>query len=156
MKKIFLLCLIYCLQVFGENIKLINNSIYPLIAEIYDASGVLQASIRIDKNQMHIWYSDNSPFKNNNDQPRTPYSVHWLCMPNAEAKNKDGEKNIAEFGVWPNVPSGATVTSLGSPLGSKTCSTRVPKDKETDQKTKDKTNGFNNWSNDGGQTWTND
>jgi len=157
---------------FGVSITLYNNSVFPLIADIYDARGNLLTSIKVRAGQTHIWgqNSDSSPFAKQPNRTYTPYTVRWVCQTqqpydySAAPKNKKQKakkkKYVSEYGSWNNVARGSLVSALEATSGTKTCVIRKKDKKGTQPHTpasKDRENsGFNNFSNDGGQTWTND
>lgn len=173
-KFLFILCFTLPIGGFTESITLYNNSSYRLYAEIYNAVGDKESTVRLQPNQTFIWYSDESPFIKQYDTPYTPYTVRWVCAdtrpydyspPPKAVKGKpkpERQRYSSDFASWEAVPPGATVTALGSPGGTKTCVVKKRPEKtrkmkpSSPQKIPYSSQGFNNWSNDGGQTWTND
>lgn len=165
-----------CNNLIAGSITLINNSVFNLTANIYNAQGAYLDSVPMSAGQTHIWYGDEeASFSDTMNSPYTPYKVRWLCdtsrpynytvpPPKTEKDEKEKEKipeYSSEYGSWDSVPTGGTVTALGSPNGSKTCV--VKKGEKTgrrsgdDRPTGDRRNdGRGAWSNDGGQTWQND
>lgn len=179
MKKVVVLFVLGCCLcstlLFSSSLQLTNDSIFPLIAVIHNAQGDLEDRVKLSPGQTFLWYRNDSPFKGNMDQPYTPFTIRWICNtsrpydynPPPKKKGQQRQQYESEFGSWPNVPTGAMVTALGSPAGTKTCVVRKEqsKSKKADrnalpgQRPSQKAganDGFNNWSNDGGQSWSND
>lgn len=150
--RIILFLLPVCL--WGESLQLINDSVYPLIAQIYDANGDIQGSIPVSPGNTHMWYRPLNPFEQQPNRPTTPYQVRWLCKP---CKNESLKGRLFIFGTWTQVPLPSTITAMGSPTGPRTCTCKYKKTKEQEIYIRNRENqGFNTWSNDGGQTWRND
>lgn len=181
MKKAIVLftlgCSLLSTLLFSSSLQLTNDSTFPLIAYIFDAQGNLEDSIRLQPGQTYMWYRNDSSFKGQMDQPYTPFTIRWVCNtsrpydynPPPKKKDEKRQQYQSEFASWTNVPTGALVSALGCPAGTKTCVVRK-KQSEADQpdqkrpksqqqqrqSQKDANAGFNNWSNDGGQNWSND
>jgi len=162
-----LLSLVFTLFLDAASLTLINDSNYPLYANIYNAAGDKETSIRMSPGRTYIWVQGQSPFKKQYDTPTTPYTIRWTCIGDqpynySTEKKQPKQKYISEYGVWNNVPLSATVNALGSMSGTHTCTIKKaplkkpPTPIERYKKRKYTNEGYNNWSNDGGQTWTND
>ncbi len=155
---------------FPLAITLINDSAYPLNAQIIDANGEHLALIHLIEGQMYIYDIPEGSFDESPNQAYTPLTVIFLCesarpydysTPPAKGSKNEQKKNTSEyveqFGIWTGVPRSATVTALGAPAGSKSCIMKKnPKIKGFSKSSRLETNGTNRWSNDGGSTWTND
>ena len=138
----------------GESIQLINDSVYPLIAQIYNANGELQGAVNVSPGYIHMWYRPVTPFSPQPNRPTTPYQVRWLCKP-CKAESLKGRAEI--FGTWTQVPLPSTITAMGSPAGPRTCTCKYKKKQTTEIPIRKQQNyAIDTWSNDGGQTWTND
>ncbi len=165
---VFLAFLFPILSLKAASVTLVNDSVFPLYANIYNAAGDLEESIKMSSGQTFIWNRDLSPFKKQYDTPTTPYTIRWHCTGSqpydySVGKKKPQQQYVSEYGVWNNVPLGATVNAQGSTSGNMTCtlrkekpSTKKPSAVERAKKRQYSNQGFNNWSNDGGQTWSND
>jgi hypothetical protein len=177
-KSIAFLLLAYA-SLFSSSLTLVNDSSFPLIAEIYGAQGDKLFSTKLASGQTYIWYLNDTPFKKGgSDTLNTPFTVRFICnMPspydyNTPSKNQKDKpkppKYQTEFGSWEAVPTGATVNALSCTSGAKTCvvKKKSPDTQETEkqppsrasksQAQKREENSFSNWENDGGQDWTND
>jgi len=155
---------------FASSLTLVNDSPYPLTAEIFNANNEKLAAIKLSQNQTYIWGDNQSPFKKQNDTTITPFTITFVCAnarpydyspPPKKGSNVKRQAYQAEFGSWVGVPTGATVNALGVNGGSRSCVIKqgtkkgAPTVKRPGPKNS-KNDGFNNFSNDGGQTWTND
>lgn len=173
MKGFFLLSLLLFSSLFGINIRLYNDSAFLLNAEIYDNTGELLKTIRIDPGMTYIYDDDREydNFAQNTNTPYTPYTIKWICQtqqpfdysapPPKGKKDQDKRDYETEYGSWDNVVRGAYVTAQGSPSGNKTCVLKKEKNKKPPRpyqppSRSQQSDGFSNWSNDGGQTWSND
>ncbi len=155
---------------FSASLSLVNDSAFPLTAEIFNASNDHVASIKLAPNQTYMWNDNQSPFKKQYDSTTTPFTISFVCANarpydyNPPSKKGTKVKKPAyqsEFGSWVGVPTGATVNALGVNGGTKSCVIKKGAKKGATAAKKPgpknaKNEGFNNWSNDGGQTWTND
>lgn len=158
--------LLFWVPLCSYSITLLNDSQYPLFARVYSAPGDLLTEVKLAPQQMYIWQYELSPYVKQNDRPFTPFTIRWVCQntrpydyspPPEKGSKKKRQEYQSEFGVWENVPTGATVNALGSPTGVKTCVVRKETKKPRPTPPKGHApGGFNNWSNDGGQTWSND
>lgn len=174
MRVQLLLSLCFCSSLFGINIRLLNDSAFPLDAEIYDNTGEHLTTITLNPQMTYIYDDDReySNFEQNINTPYTPYTVKWICHisqpfdysqppPKDKKKEKEKKEYTTEYGTWDNVVRGAYVTAQGSPSGSKTCVVKKKDGKKSQEPYQPpsrslQSGGFNNWSNDGGQTWSND
>ncbi len=150
-------------------ITLVNDSPFPLTAEIFNAANDHLASIKLSANQSYIWNDNQSPFKKQSDSTITPFTITFVCAnarpydynppPKKDSKEKR-QTYQSQFGSWTGVPTGATVNALGVNGGTKSCVIKkgakkgAPPVKKPGPKNS-KNDGFNNFSNDGGQTWIN-
>ena len=151
-------------SLYCASITLLNDSQFKLTAVIYNAAGQKEGSQQLHPGQTFMWYGGNfyDPFKEQLNQPYAPYTVVWQCNEHGPSNKKGSKKKdryTSEFGTWTNVSVGSTVTAMGSPLGTKSCT--VPKHDKKDKRPapshkNSQDSGFNNFSNDGGQSWTND
>lgn len=145
-----------------------NDSAYPLNAQIIDRAGRHLALVHLAPGQLYIYDASQGAFDANINATYTPFTVIFLCDSgrpfdySTPHKPKKGEKvnkseYINQFGVWTHVPRGSTVNALGCPAGTKSCvmkrNQRVNGKKKSGSR---ETEGSNAWSNDGGSTWTND
>lgn len=175
MKRVFFLSLLCASPLLSVNIRLLNDSAFPLKAEIYDNTGEHLTTIRLDPGMTYIYDDDREydNFDQNINTPYTPYTVKWICEtkqpfdytpppPKGQKQDKAKQKDYdTEYGSWDNVVRGAYVTAQSSPSGSKTCVTPKQKGKKSQKpyeppSRSEQSGGFSNWSNDGGQTWSND
>ena len=157
---------------FSTSIQIINDSSFALNAQVLDRTGRLLDIIHLVAGQMYIYDVSQSSFEPNTDSTYTPYTVIFLCesgrpydyslpkkqdQKNANQKKQAPPEYISQFGIWTNVPRGATVTALTSPEGTKSCTMKKQKKLNKRKNSGNSTNeGSGNWSNDGGQTWSND
>ena len=150
---IWLILFPYCLG--AQSLQLINDSVYPLIAEIYDANGKIQGTVPVSPGYVHLWYGiQQDPFQPQPNRPTTPYQVRWVCKP-CKAESLKGRSDI--FGSWPQVPVPSTITAMGSPSGPRTCRCKYKKQPTYQVPIRRQENyAIDTWSNDGGQTWSND
>ena len=155
---------------FSASLSLVNDSAFPLTAEIFNAANDRLAIIKLSPNQIYMWNDNQSPFTKQYDSTTTPFTITFVCANarpydyNPPPKKGSKTKRVGyktQFGSWTGVPTGATVNALGVNGGTKSCvikkgkETKIPPPKRPGPKYS-KSDGFNNWSNDGGQTWTND
>lgn len=102
-----LIFMIFSSSLMAGSIKLFNNTIYPLIAQIHAASGEILGEVSLKAREAKTW-SNYSSF--NTKQSETPYSVIWYCLDNDKTP----------FSVIEGIGSGSTITAMqGS--GSHTC-----------------------------------
>lgn len=145
-----------------------NDSAYPLNVQVLDRAGRHLAYIHLDAGQLFIYDASQGAFDKNINATYTPFTVIFLCDSgrpydySQPQKHKKGQKvhkseYINQFGVWTDVPRGSTVNAMGCPAGSKSCVVRKNNKVKGKRSSEFRTTaGSNNWSNDGGQTWTND
>ncbi len=168
--SLFLWGLLCIPPLFSSSLTLINDSAFPLTAEIFNAAGDHIATVKLSQNQTYMWNDNQSPFIKQNDSTITPFTITFVCTnsrpydynppPKKGSKTKRASYQ-SEFGSWTGVPTGATVNALGVNGGTRSCVIKkgakkgAPPVKKPGPKNQ-KNEGFNNWSNDGGQTWTND
>jgi hypothetical protein len=164
----FFSLIFFKVSLFSASLTLINDSQFPLTAVITNAAGENIASVKLAIGQSYSWNDNQSPFKKQNDNTTTPFTITFLCKdtrpydyssPDKKDKNsKKGPSYQMEFGAWTGVPTGATINALGCNNGNKTC---VVKKKQTTQKpsitqkNKQKKDAFNDFENNGGETWMN-
>jgi len=171
LNKVLFLFLLGCgfTPLFSTSIQLMNDSAYPLNAQVLDRAGRHLAYIHLLPGQLYIYDASQGAFDKNINATYTPFTVLFLCDSGRPydysvrpKKPKKGQKvnnseYIDQFGVWTHVPRGSTVNALGCPYGTKSCISRTNKkvhSKKTSQGTRNE--GSNSWSNDGGSSWTND
>jgi len=149
---------------FPVAITLINDSAYPLNAQIIDANGEHLALIHLIEGQMYIYDIPEGSFDENPNEAYTPLTVIFFCESarpydysspppkgSKDEKNANKSEYVEQFGIWTGVPRSATVTALGAPAGSKSCVMKKnPKVKGFSKSSRLETNGSNRWSNDGG------
>jgi|GEM_PF-2529585 len=171
-KSIFFIFGFTLLPLFSTSISLINDSAFTLNAQIIDCTGRLLDIIHLVSGQMYIYNVSQGSFEPNTDETYTPFTIIFLCessrpynyTPPEKDEDKDPKEKkdkppeyISQFGIWTNVPTGATVNALGSPQGTKSCVIRKNSKLQKRENSQNSLNeGSGNWSNDGGQTWTND
>lgn len=159
-------------QLLADSIMLINDSIFPLRVEIYNAFGAKETTISLTPGQTLTWNKNLSPYNTQYDVSTSPYTVKWFCTntqpydyrppPPKDKKDKNKEKEshyVSEFGSWTNVPSGATVNALASTNGTTTCVVKKKKKEPpppNQPPPKKPPGSLGNWENDGGETWGND
>ncbi|MGR3973865.1 MAG: hypothetical protein QRY72_04800 [Candidatus Rhabdochlamydia sp.] len=102
----FLLSICLKMQLFAGSVRLVNDSSYPLIAQIYAADGTYLGDEKVSKRQTTQWNSSDK--KQNFTDSQTPYTVKWMCLQGKE------------FSICRQVSTGATVTAMGG-TGSYTC-----------------------------------
>jgi hypothetical protein len=157
---------------FSTSISIINDSAFNLNAQVLDRTGRLLDLIHLVAGQMYIYDVSQGSFEPNSDQTYTPFTIIFLCesgrpydysTPKKEDQTDPDQKKekpseyISQFGIWTDVPRGATITALGSPQGTKSCVMRKHAKLVKRKKSDNSTNaGSGNWSNDGGQSWSND
>ena len=155
---------------FAASLTLVNDSAFPLTAEIFNAANNHLASVKLSSNQTYMWNDTQSPFIKQNDWTSTPFTVVFVCAngrpydynpPPKKGSKAKRQSYESQFGSWIGVPTGATVNALGVNGGTRSCVLKkgtkkgAPPQKKPGPKNS-KNEGFNNFSNDGGQTWTND
>lgn len=161
---------LFSVPLFCASLSLVNDSAFPLTAEIFNASNDHLASIKLTPNQTYMWNDNQSPFRKQYDSTTTPFTITFICAnarpydynpPPKKGSKKQRQSYQTQFGSWVGVPTGATVNALGVNGGTKSCVIKKGTKKGASPVKKPgpknaKNEGFNNWSNDGGQTWTND
>ncbi len=105
MKAIFALCLFCFTTLYAGSVRIMNDSHFPLKAEVISADGNSKGKISINPQQQATWQDSNSGA---NVWSQTPYTVVFTC--------KDGK----QFGVLSGIQQGATVTALSS-FGDRYC-----------------------------------
>lgn len=151
---------------FAGSVMLINDSHFPLIAQIFNAVGDERTSIRLTPGQQLTWNDNQSSFSKQYDEPTTPYTVRFLCLTSRpydyvsppKNKNKANKRPSyqAEFGAWTNVATGQLVNALGCTQGTKSCViSNKSKQYHSPQSREYKKQSFNDFTNDGGETWIN-
>ncbi len=115
MKKVLLFLLISAGLYAGE-VRLQNNSPFPLVAQVSNASGKVVGTKDVPPHQTVTWEGDwaGSPVS------ETPYSVRWMC--------KNGGK---EFSSCTFVGEGAMVSAETCP-GAKTCPMKKQSGEDTE------------------------
>ena len=165
-KKALLFLLFLYNSLSAGSVMIINDSHFPLIAQIFNAAGDERGSVRLVPQQQFTWNDSDSSFKKQYDAPTTPYTVRFLCLtsrpydyvtpPKNQEKSKKRPSYQAEFGSWTNVPTGAMVNALGCNQGSKSCViSNKSKQYKAPQSREFKKQSFNDFTNDGGETWIN-
>ncbi len=156
--------------IYAASLTLINDSQFPLTAVITNAAGEKMASVKLAVGQSYSWNDNQSPFKKQNDNTTTPFTITFLCKDarpydynSGNNNNQKGNKNKTsyqtEFGAWTGVPTGATVNALGCNNGNKTCVVKKKSKKQQpsiQQNKGPKKGAFNDFENNGGETWMND
>lgn len=107
MRKAYFFLLLTVSAHAGE-VRLQNDSPYPLIAQVSNAAGKVVGTQEVPPQQTVTWEGDWS----GGEVSQTPYSVRWIC--------KNGGK---EFSACTFVSEGALVTAETCP-GNKTCPTK--------------------------------
>lgn len=120
--KYFLFFLI--LPLFGETIRLVNDSTFPLEVAIFGFDGTELEVLDMPAQDTLIWELGYWGFSPNPTKTTTPYQVVFYC--------ESGEM----FGAWYQVPSGALVNAQGSPSGSKGCKVNKNKKKLPNKNTR--------------------
>lgn len=169
-------------HLLAVSLNIVNDSVYPLRAEIYNAAGAKEGAVTLSPRQQTIWYGDNGAFRPMDNSTTTPYTVRFICEAGrpydySVKKPKKGApvppKYQSAFGSWEGVPPSATVTAQGCTSGSKTCVVKkhqkqpdekpgpsyihpTPKRHPNERPAGFANDGTNAFSNDGGLTWTND
>lgn len=163
------------------SMTLMNDSVFPLTANIFNAMGNKEGSVNLAPGQSYIWYGNDGSFRPLDNSTTTPYTVRWVCNAGRpyDYSTKERKKNEkvppkyqSDFAVWEAVPISATVTAQGCPSGRKTCVVKrrqkqpgskkpsrvhkVPPRHYTKREPRVANDGMNRFSNDGGLTWTND
>lgn len=99
MQSLPLFLLLASPALFAGSVRIINDSPYPLKAEIRSAEGRGRGSVHVEPHQQGNWVDNNVE---NTVWSQTPYTVVLTC--------KDGK----QFGVIENVQQGATITTLSA------------------------------------------
>src|SRR5690606_6501675 len=84
---------------FAGSVRIMNDSPYPLSAEILAADGTSQGRLALNPQQQLTWQSTSS---GNSVLSQTPYTVIFTC------------KTGKQFGVITGVQQGATVNALSA------------------------------------------
>ena len=103
-----------------------NDSPFPLHAEIIAADGSRKGKISIAPQQQITWQDSSSGA---NVWSQTPYTIIFTC--------KDGK----QFGVLSGIQQGATVTALSS-SGDRYCQPPKKKDDKQNSRSKEQTTPF--------------
>ena len=112
MKFIFAFLLFGITTLFAGSVRIMNDSPFPLNAEIIASDGSHKGKLSIAPQQQMTWQDSSSGAT---VWSQTPYTVIFTC------------KNGKQFGVLSGVQQGATVTALSS-SGDRYC--EPPKKKE--------------------------
>lgn len=115
MKFIFAFLLFGITTLFAGSVRIMNDSPFPLNAEIIASDGSHKGKLSIAPQQQMTWQDSSSGAA---VWSQTPYTVIFTC------------KNGKQFGVLSGVQQGATVTALSS-SGDRYC--EPPKKKEDQQ-----------------------
>ena len=110
MKYICILSFFIITSLFGSSIRIINDSPFPLNAEIIGSDGSHKGRVSIDSQKQVTWQDQSS---GDSVWSQTPYTVILTCT----CKSEDGEN---QFGILSGVQQGATVTAL-SATGKRYC-----------------------------------
>lgn len=106
MKKLLVLLGLLCTLQAGT-VRLINDSVFQLQAEIRGADGSSLATVSLNSQQAMTW-DDYAGGRGTYSQSRTPYTVIWYCP----------SGNV--FGVASQISSGAATSALSS-SGDRAC-----------------------------------
>lgn len=98
MKKTLFL-LMFGVTLFAGSVRIVNDSPYPLTAEILSANGASRGKVSIAPQQQGNW-NDNA--SGNSVWSETPYTIVLTC------------KNGKQFGIIHGVQQGGTVTALSA------------------------------------------
>lgn len=99
MQKLFLLFFLSASALFGGSVRIMNDSPFPLQAEVVSADGQSRGKLSLRPQQMLTWQDSSS---GTNVWSQTPYTIIFTC--------KDGK----QFGVSSGVQQGATVMAMNS------------------------------------------
>lgn len=146
----------------ATTITLINDTAFPLIAEIYNAQGTFMARIPLKPFNTGYWNYDMGPFAPQHNTIYTPYTVRWICNTGEQPfdyssppKKGEEEKKTPEyqtlFGVWNSAQTGSTINASSS-SGPCNCVTRKPQEEDANEPTPPTPDAIQNDSfiNDGG------
>lgn len=131
MRYIALLITFLSSSVYGT-INLLNDSIFPLKAIIYNAQGEKLDEFVLQVNEQYDWYYDPSSFVPNPTQTETPFTVRFICYTDPlkeEQQEAEHQELKGEYSSDTQVAVSAMVTANTCPNGNKTCQV-VKKDKE--------------------------
>ncbi len=112
MKVIFALLLFSFTTLFAGSVRIMNDSPFPLRAEVIAADGSSGGKLLINSQQQVTWQDS---YSGANVWSQTPYTVIFTC--------KDGK----QFGVLSGVQQGATISALSS-SGDRYCQPEKKKD----------------------------
>ena len=96
---------LFMTPLFSSSLTLVNDSAFPLAAEIFNAAGDHLATIRLTQNQTYIWNDNQSPFIKQNDSTITPFTITFVCSngggwrwwrENALIRNSQGNKGRSQ------------------------------------------------------------
>ncbi|MFZ4773272.1 MAG: hypothetical protein ACOYK9_04700 [Chlamydiia bacterium] len=119
-----LLPLLLCCSLFGQTLKLYNDSAFDLHATIYAYDGTKLETLNLGPQVTVIWELGYAGFERSPSMTTTPFSVSFFC--------ETGEL----YGAWTAVPTGALVNASGSPVGPKGCKIKKPKKDEPNKNTR--------------------
>lgn len=124
MKKIAIFSFLLLVFSLSGSVVLLNDSIYPLKAIIYNAQGEKIDEIVLDVNEQYNWYDNQKPFVPNPTATETPFTVRFICYNNPLKEEREEAKHQELKGEYSNdtmVAQSAMVTADTSPNGPKTC-----------------------------------
>lgn len=118
--KVFLVsCLMITVPLLGGTVRIMNDSPFPLKAEIISADGQRKGKLSLNPQQQLTW--QDSAGSGTNVWSQTPYTVIFTC--------KDGK----QFGVSSGIQQGGLVTALNS-SGDRYCQPEKKKEDGKSQK----------------------
>lgn len=126
MKSFLILALLSISTLFAGSVRIMNDSPFPLKAEVISSDGNSKGKMSLNPQQQVTWQDSSSGA---NVWSQTPYTVIFTC--------KDGK----QFGVLSNVQQGATVTALTS-SGIRYCQPEKKKDGQKDPKSQEENSPF--------------
>jgi hypothetical protein len=100
MKTFFICCLMTTASLLGGTVRIMNDSPFPLNAEVISADGQSKGKLFLNPQQQLTW--QDPPSSGNNVWSQTPYTVIFTC--------KDGK----QFGVSSGIQQGGLVMALSS------------------------------------------
>lgn len=121
MRKLFFLVLSW-IVLEGGTVRLVNDSVFKLDAEIKGADGTSLSKVTLNSQQVMTW-DDYAGGRGGYNQSRTPYTVLWYC-PSGET-----------FGVSSNIATGSVTSALAS-SGSRACKMDNQSGKPSDKNSK--------------------
>lgn len=118
------LFLLFSVSLFGQTLRLFNDSAFDLHCTIYAFDGSQLQTLDLGPQVMLVWELGYAGFDRSPSLTTTPFRVSFFC--------DTGDL----FGAWPSVPSGAFVNAMGSPEGPKGCKIENPKNEQPNQNTR--------------------